>query len=46
LAIYQREAPWIALAYPKQFAVVRPGVSGFTLSPLGSNNFSRVELSP
>lgn len=44
LAIFQREAPWIALAYPKQFAVVRRGVTGFTLSPLGSNNFSRVQL--
>ncbi|MNM67915.1 Periplasmic dipeptide transport protein precursor [compost metagenome] len=46
LAIYQREAPWIALAYPKQFAVLRLNVKGFTLSPLGSNNFSRVELHP
>ena len=46
LAIFQREAPWIALAYPKQFVVLSPKVKGFTLSPLGSNNFSRVELAP
>ncbi|MCY1504011.1 Periplasmic dipeptide transport protein [compost metagenome] len=46
LAIFQREAPWIALAYPKQFAALRPDVKGFSLSPLGSNNFSRVELAP
>ncbi|KAF1069636.1 MAG: Periplasmic dipeptide transport protein [Pseudomonas citronellolis] len=44
LAIYQRAAPWIALAYPKQFVVLSPKVKGFTLSPLGSNNFARVEL--
>ncbi|MFZ5957577.1 ABC transporter substrate-binding protein [Pseudomonas knackmussii] len=46
LAIFQREAPWIALAYPKQFVVLSPKVKGFTLSPLGSNNFARVELAP
>ncbi len=46
LAIFQREAPWIALAYPKQFAVLSPRVRGFTLSPLGSNNFAHVELAP
>ena len=46
LAIFQREAPWIALAYPKQFVVLSPRVKGFTLSPLGSNNFTHVELGP
>ncbi|MDX5373615.1 MAG: ABC transporter substrate-binding protein [Pseudomonadaceae bacterium] len=42
LAIFHQQAPWIALAHPKQFAVLRRDVEGFVLSPLGSNNFARV----
>ena len=42
LAIFHREAPWIALAHPRQFVVLRKDVQGFVLSPLGSNNFARV----
>ncbi|MGP0171898.1 ABC transporter substrate-binding protein [Pseudomonas sp. NCHU5208] len=44
LAIFHEQAPWIPLAHPKQFAVIRKGVEGFVLSPLGSNNFTRVKL--
>ncbi|RMH85370.1 ABC transporter substrate-binding protein [Pseudomonas sp. AOB-7] len=44
LAIFHKQAPWIALAHPKQFAALRKGVEGFVLSPLGSNNFARVKL--
>ncbi|WP_373387283.1 ABC transporter substrate-binding protein [Pseudomonas alcaligenes] len=42
LAIFHDQAPWIALAHPRQFAVLRKDVEGFVLSPLGSNNFARV----
>nr|WP_258371573.1 ABC transporter substrate-binding protein [Pseudomonas alcaligenes] len=42
LAIFHQQAPWIALAHPRQFAVLRKDVEGFVLSPLGSNNFARV----
>ncbi|MDZ4193170.1 MAG: ABC transporter substrate-binding protein [Pseudomonas sp.] len=42
LAIFHEQAPWIALAHPKQFAALRKGVEGFVLSPMGSNNYSRV----
>jgi len=42
LAIFHQQAPWITLAHPKQFAVLRKDVEGFVLSPLGSNNFARV----
>ncbi|MFG0584325.1 ABC transporter substrate-binding protein [Pseudomonas sp. zjy_9] len=44
LAIFHEQAPWIALAHPKQFAALRKGVEGFVLSPMGSNNFARVKL--
>jgi len=44
LAIFHEQAPWIALAHPKQFAALRKGVEGFVLSPMGSNNFSKVNV--
>ncbi|MCY1488794.1 Periplasmic dipeptide transport protein [compost metagenome] len=44
LAIFHEQAPWIPLAHPKQFVALRQGVKGFVLSPLGSNNFTHVEL--
>ncbi|CAD5107980.1 ABC transporter substrate-binding protein [Zestomonas carbonaria] len=44
LAIFHEQAPWIPLAHPKQFTAIRQGVKGFVLSPLGSNNFTHVEL--
>ncbi|MEX6502416.1 ABC transporter substrate-binding protein [Pseudomonas zhanjiangensis] len=42
LAIFHEQAPWIALAHPKQFSALRQDVQGFVLSPMGSNNFARV----
>ncbi|MDH0893259.1 MULTISPECIES: ABC transporter substrate-binding protein [unclassified Pseudomonas] len=42
LAILHDQAPWIVLAHPRQFAVLRKDVEGFVLSPLGSNNFAHV----
>ncbi|MDH0098539.1 ABC transporter substrate-binding protein [Ectopseudomonas hydrolytica] len=44
LGIFHEQAPWIALAHPKQFAALRKGVEGFVLSPLGSNNFAKVKV--
>jgi len=44
LVIFHEQAPWIALAHPKQFVALRKGVEGFVLSPLGSNNFTRVKV--
>ncbi len=46
LAIFNQQAPWLPLAYPKQFAVQRQDVQGFVLSPLGSNDYSRVRYAP
>ncbi|MBA1271905.1 ABC transporter substrate-binding protein [Pseudomonas azotifigens] len=44
LAIFHQQAPWVPLAHPKQFIVMRREVEGFSLSPLGSNNYARVRL--
>ncbi|AVO52327.1 ABC transporter substrate-binding protein [Ectopseudomonas mendocina] len=44
LAIFHEQAPWIALAHPKQFVALRKDVEGFVLSPMGSNNFARVKV--
>ncbi|WP_010489756.1 ABC transporter substrate-binding protein [Pseudomonas sp. S9] len=46
LSIFQDQAPWIALAYPKQFTALRTNVQGFVQSPLGSNNYARVSIKP
>jgi len=46
LGIFTQQAPWLPLAYPKQFAVQRRDVQGFVLSPLGSNNYARVRYAP
>ncbi|MBS7663882.1 ABC transporter substrate-binding protein [Pseudomonas lalucatii] len=46
LAIFHEQAPWIPLAHPRQFAALRKGVRGFVLSPMGSNNFSKVKFDP
>ncbi len=46
LEIFTQQAPWLPLAYPKQFAVQRRDVQGFVLSPLGSNNYARVRYAP
>ncbi|SDH99005.1 dipeptide transport system substrate-binding protein [Pseudomonas benzenivorans] len=46
LAIFHEQAPWIPLAHPRQFSALRQGVQGFVLSPMGSNNFSKVKFDP
>ncbi len=38
--IFQQQQPWVALAYPKLFTVLRSNVEGFHLSPLTNNNFA------
>ncbi len=43
LGIFHQQAPWISLAHPKQFSVMRRDVQGFVLSPMGSNNFAKVQ---
>ncbi len=43
LGIFHEQAPWIPLAHPKQFSVIRKDVQGFVLSPMGSNNFAKVQ---
>ena len=38
--IFQQQRPWVALAYPKLFTVLRKDVEGFHISPLTNNNFA------
>ena len=46
LSVFHDEAPWIPLAFPKQFTALRNDVQGFVQSPMGSNNFARVSRTP
>ena len=43
LAIFHEQAPWIPQAHPKQFSAISRDVEGFTLSPMGSNNYAKVK---
>ncbi|WP_407312307.1 ABC transporter substrate-binding protein [Pseudomonas sp. nanlin1] len=42
--IFQQEQPWLSLAYPKLFTVVRKNVEGFHVSPLTNNNFATTQV--
>ena len=44
LGIFNREQPWITLAYPKLFVVLRNDVEGFHISPLTNNNFATTQV--
>lgn len=46
LSLFHEQAPWIPLAYPKQFTALRNDVQGFVQSPMGSNNFAKVSRKP
>ena len=43
LAIFHQQAPWIPQAHPKQFSAISRDIEGFTLSPMGSNNYAKVK---
>ncbi|WP_263260367.1 ABC transporter substrate-binding protein [Pseudomonas sp. RIT-PI-S] len=43
-AIFQKEQPWISLAYPKLFVATRKNVEGFHISPMTNNNFATTEV--
>jgi dipeptide transport system substrate-binding protein len=38
--IFHAQTPWLSLAYPKLFTVLRSNVEGFHISPLTNNNFA------
>ena len=43
-AIFQKEQPWISLAYPKLFVAMRKNVEGFYISPMTYNNFATTQV--
>jgi len=42
--VFHEQAPWAPLVYPKLFNAARANVTGFTLNPLTTNNFSTTEV--
>lgn len=42
--IFTQERPWVALAYPRLFTVLRNNVEGFHQSPLTNNNFATTNV--
>ncbi|MEN0107910.1 MAG: ABC transporter substrate-binding protein [Pseudomonas sp.] len=44
LEIFSQDQPWITLAHPKLFSVMRSNVEGYTISPLTNNNFATTQV--
>nr|WP_288359479.1 ABC transporter substrate-binding protein [uncultured Pseudomonas sp.] len=42
--IIQQQALWLPLAHPTAYALTRKGVEGYSVSPFGRQDFSRVSL--
>ncbi|ALI00516.1 peptide ABC transporter substrate-binding protein SapA [Pseudomonas sp. FW306-02-F02-AA] len=42
--VFDKEQPWIPMAYPKIFTAMRKNVEGFHQSPLTTNNFATTEV--
>jgi dipeptide transport system substrate-binding protein len=42
--IFSQQQPWISLAYPKLFTVLRKNVEGYHISPLTNNNFATTQV--
>ncbi|MBD9398923.1 ABC transporter substrate-binding protein [Pseudomonas sp. PDM11] len=43
-AIIQQQALWLPLAHPTAYALTRKGVEGYSVSPFGRQDFSRVSV--
>ena len=44
LAVFEKDQPWIPMAYPKMFTAMRKNVEGYTQSPLTTNNFATTQV--
>lgn len=42
--VFDKDQPWLPMAYPKLFTAMRKNVEGFTQSPLGTNNFATTQV--
>ncbi|NQD79660.1 ABC transporter substrate-binding protein, partial [Pseudomonas sp. CrR14] len=45
-AIIHEQALWLPLAHPTAYALIRKGVEGYSVSPFGRQDFSKVSLQP
>ena len=45
-AIIQQQALWLPLAHPTAYALTRKGVEGYSVSPFGRQDFSKVSVQP
>lgn len=45
-AIIQQQALWLPLAHPTAYALTRKGVEGYSVSPFGRQDFSKVSVKP
>ena len=43
-AIIQQQALWLPLAHPTAYALTRKGVEGYSVSPFGRQDFSKVSI--
>ena len=44
LVVFDKDQPWIPMAYPKMFTAMRKNVEGYTQSPLTNNNFATTQV--
>ena len=44
LDVFEKDQPWIPMAYPKMFTAMRKNVEGYTQSPLTNNNFATTQV--
>ena len=44
LDVFEKDQPWIPMAYPKMFTAMRKNVEGYTQSPLTTNNFATTQV--
>ena len=44
LDVFDKDQPWIPMAYPKMFTAMRKNVEGFHQSPLTTNNFATTQV--
>jgi hypothetical protein len=42
--VFDKDQPWIPMAYPKMFTAMRKNVEGYTQSPLTNNNFATTQV--
>lgn len=42
--VFKKELPWVTIAHAKAFRAMRKNVKGYTMSPFGTDSFTKVSL--